>query len=33
MYYRIFHNHFGDLENLDWMGRTKNSGQQEPAVM
>jgi asparagine synthase (glutamine-hydrolysing) len=33
MYYRIFRDHFGDLENLDWMGRTKNSGQQEPAVM
>ncbi|MFA7421969.1 MAG: asparagine synthase-related protein, partial [Melioribacteraceae bacterium] len=24
MYYRIFKEHFGELENLDWMGRTKN---------
>lgn len=23
MYYRIFREYFGDLENLDWMGRTK----------
>jgi asparagine synthase (glutamine-hydrolysing) len=23
MYYRIFRDHFGDLEDLDWMGRTK----------
>jgi asparagine synthase (glutamine-hydrolysing) len=23
MYYRIFKEHFGELENLDWMGRTK----------
>lgn len=23
MYYRIFREHFGDLPNLDWMGRTK----------
>ncbi|MBS4016125.1 MAG: asparagine synthase [Candidatus Latescibacteria bacterium] len=23
MYYRIFKDHFGELENLDWMGRTK----------
>jgi len=22
MYYRIFHDHFGDLEDLGWMGRT-----------
>jgi asparagine synthase (glutamine-hydrolysing) len=22
LYYRIFHDHFGDLENLSWMGRT-----------
>jgi hypothetical protein len=22
-YYRIFCDHFGGLENLDWMGRTK----------
>jgi asparagine synthase (glutamine-hydrolysing) len=25
MYYRIFKEHFGDLDNLDWMGRTKNT--------
>jgi asparagine synthase (glutamine-hydrolysing) len=25
MYYRIFRESFGALENLDWMGRTKNS--------
>jgi asparagine synthase (glutamine-hydrolysing) len=25
MYYRIFRQHFGDLENLDWMGRTKGA--------
>ncbi len=24
-YYRIFREHFGDLENLDWMGRTKGA--------
>ncbi|HNX43727.1 MAG TPA: asparagine synthase-related protein [Bacteroidales bacterium] len=24
-YYRIFREHFGDLENLEWMGRTKGS--------
>ncbi len=23
-YYRIFREHFGDLSNLDWMGRTRN---------
>lgn len=23
MYYRIFKEHFGEMENLDWMGRTK----------
>ena len=23
MYYRIFKQHFGELDNLDWMGRTK----------
>lgn len=23
LYYRIFKEHFGDLDNLDWMGRTK----------
>jgi asparagine synthase (glutamine-hydrolysing) len=27
MYYRIFRSHFGDLENLDWMGRTKSTDQ------
>ena len=25
MYYRIFREHFGDLNNLDWMGRTKGA--------
>ncbi len=25
LYYRIFREHFGDLENLDWMGRSKGS--------
>lgn len=25
MYYRIFHDHFGDLETLNWMGRTKST--------
>lgn len=25
MYYRIFKEHFGDLPNLDWMGRTKGA--------
>ena len=25
MYYRIFKEHFGEMENLDWMGRTKNA--------
>jgi len=25
MYYRIFREHFGDLPNLDWMGRTKGA--------
>lgn len=24
-YYRIFHDHFSDLEKLDWMGRTKGA--------
>ncbi|GIV62793.1 MAG: asparagine synthase B [Bellilinea sp.] len=24
-YYRIFKDHFGELENLDWMGRTKGA--------
>jgi asparagine synthase (glutamine-hydrolysing) len=23
MYYRIFKEHFGEVHNLDWMGRTK----------
>ncbi|WP_448336242.1 asparagine synthase-related protein [Bellilinea sp.] len=27
-YYRIFKDHFGDLENLDWMGRTKGAPMQ-----
>ena len=25
MYYRIFREHFGDVNNLDWMGRTKGA--------
>lgn len=25
LYYRIFKEHFGDMESLDWMGRTKGS--------
>ena len=25
MYYRIFKEHFGDLTDLDWMGRTKGA--------
>ena len=25
MYYRIFKNHFGDLEDLSWVGRTKGA--------
>lgn len=25
MYYRIFREHFSELENLDWMGRTKGA--------
>lgn len=25
MYHRIFRDHFGEFENLDWMGRTKGS--------
>lgn len=29
MYYRIFKDCFGDLENLDWMGRTKYSPKYE----
>lgn len=27
-YYRIFKEHFGELENLDWMGRTKGAAVQ-----
>jgi len=26
-YYRIFKDHFGDLDNIDWMGRTKGSSE------
>lgn len=26
LYYRIFREHFGDMESLDWMGRTKGTG-------
>ena len=25
MYYRIFRDHFGDLADLSWMGRTKGA--------
>jgi asparagine synthase (glutamine-hydrolysing) len=25
LYYRIFREHFGDLDNLSWMGRTKGA--------
>jgi len=25
LYYRFFYDHFGDLPNLDWMGRTKGA--------
>ena len=25
LYYRIFKKHFGLIENLDWMGRTKGA--------
>jgi asparagine synthase (glutamine-hydrolysing) len=25
LYYRIFKEHFGEMESLDWMGRTKGS--------
>ena len=25
LYYRIFKDHFGELTNLDWMGRTKGA--------
>lgn len=25
LYYRVFRDHFGELENLDWMGRTKGA--------
>jgi asparagine synthase (glutamine-hydrolysing) len=25
MYYRIFKEHFGELTNLNWMGRTKGA--------
>ncbi|MCL6431374.1 MAG: asparagine synthase [Anaerolineae bacterium] len=25
MYYRIFRDHFGELDNLEWMGRTKDA--------
>ena len=28
MYYRIFREHFGDLDNLSWMGRTKGAPRQ-----
>ena len=25
MYYRVFRQHFGELDNLSWMGRTKGT--------
>jgi asparagine synthase (glutamine-hydrolysing) len=25
MYYRIFREHFGNMEDLSWMGRTKGA--------
>jgi asparagine synthase (glutamine-hydrolysing) len=28
MYYRIFRQHFGELSNLAWMGRTKGAPRQ-----
>jgi asparagine synthase (glutamine-hydrolysing) len=28
MYYRIFREHFGELEDLSWMGRTKGAPKQ-----
>ncbi len=31
-YYRIFKEHFGELERLDWLGRTKGAPVQYPAV-
>lgn len=30
LYYRIFRQHFGEIENLDWLGRTKGSPVQSP---
>lgn len=32
MYYRVFREHFGELENLSWMGRTKGAPQQKKRV-
>ncbi len=32
MYYRIFREHFGDLETLSWMGRTRGSPRQAGGV-
>jgi asparagine synthase (glutamine-hydrolysing) len=29
MYYRIFRDHFGVLDNLAWMGRSKGAGESE----
>ncbi len=31
-YYRIFKSHFGDLENIDWMGRTKGAPKVEDHI-
>ena len=32
LYYRIFKEHFGELDHLDWVGRTKGAPVQYPAV-
>jgi asparagine synthase (glutamine-hydrolysing) len=32
LYYRIFKEHFGEMESLDWMGRTKGSPEQQEQV-
>lgn len=32
LYFRIFKEHFGELEDLDWVGRTKGSPVQPPAL-
>lgn len=32
MYYRIFKEHFGELNNLSWMGRTKGAPEEKVAI-